>query len=712
MGPSLTSMAGTRRRLKKDLIAQADPEDQRALLSQRAFVSANRIGRDEPVRRAVPVGTLDDGTLAMVDPAGMVQPVGADWVLDWWVGAEDQWHFSSSDPTTAQTLMGSSPLVRTTLHVPGGEIIQRVFGARASIRSGAEPWTGGVTVVEFENQCGIPVVLSVVIRPVTLWGDGEITTLASEGSTISVEGRTAAILSRPILRRVVGPPGTTAIRVDLEDDEHPDGVWSVEGQLAEGAFIIPLPYTTVVRVMLPSVSSGEVVTAVTEEDAKRTRWATAVVWDAPTAEQVEAGWQSITQNMAAVSTPEPLIDELVGVSGRFLSFMGTDSFFDGVAGYSSALRSAVLTEALVTCGAVEGLDPIARALAESETITRGIRMDDRSDASVALLHCAAPLLTGSRSAYWSDLLLGPVAKAIHRISRDKALGARESGGSAAAVEILRGSAAVGASRLVPALAHIDQPEVAEAAHALYHRLAGGGEHHHHHDGPGSSSGGSRDDLRSRSASSSQHRGRDVTDGTTGARLTTDGDGSVIGRILGLAQRSLHPDGTWYHELMDVCALGHLGVLPASVDGDGLPVGPMALDAAATALRLSTVLSAFVRDTPASIELLGGWADVWFEKPIEVNNVVTRLGSVSFALRWSGNRPILLWEIEPSTGVDRSLHDPIVTAPGLDPSWHAHGWTGESMLGTVEVSEQTKRLIAQRDQPTKSVQLGMRKPSTD
>lgn len=676
------------------------------MLSQRAFVSAARIGRKEPVRRAVPVGTLDDGTLARVDPAGMVRPEGADWVLDWWVGAEDQWHFASSDPTTAQTLMGSAPLVRTTLHVPGGEVIQRVFGARASIKSGAEPWSGGVTVVEFENQCGIPVVLAVVLRPLTLWGDGTINTLASEGATISVEGRTAAILSRPVLRRVVGPPGTTAIRVDLEDDEHPDGVWSVEGQLAEGAFIVPLPYTTVVRVMLPSLTSGEVVTSVTEEEAQRTRWATSVVWDAPTADQVEAGWQSITQDMASVSTPEPLIDELVDVSGRFLSFMGTDSFFDTTAGFSSALRSAVLTESLVTCGAVQGLDPIARALADAETITRGVRMDDRSDASVALLHCAAPLLTGSRSAYWSDILLGPVAKAIHRISREKALGGRETGGSSTAIEALRGSAAVGASRLVPALNHIDQPDVAEAAHTLYHRLAGGGEHDHHH---GHDDGGATDDgptRRNGAVADGRARGTEAS-----TRVTTE-DGSVVGRILDLAFRLAQHDATCHEELMAVCGLGHLGVLPARVDHDGLPVGEMAIDTAATALRLSTVLSAFVRDTPASIELLGGWADVWFEKPIEVNRVATRLGSVSFALRWSGNRPILLWEIEPAVGVDRSLHDPIVTAPGLDPRWHAHGWIGEAMLGTVEVSERTRAAIAERDQPTKSVQLGMRKPSAD
>lgn len=700
-------MAGTRRRLKKDLIAQADPEDQRAILSQRALVTARQMGREEPVRRAVPVGTLDDGTLARVDPAGMVQPEGAEWVLDWWIGAEDQWHFSSSDPTTVQTLSGSSPITHTSIHVPGGEVVQRVFGARASIKSGAQPWTGGVTVVEFENQCGIPVVLAVVVRPLTLWGDGSVDTLASEGASVSVDGRTAAILSRPILRRVVGPPGTTAIRLDLEDDEHPDGVWAVEGQQAEGAFVVPLPYTTVVRVMLPSTSSGEIVTSVPEEDAGRSRWATTVVWDAPTAEQVEAGWRSITQNMAEVSSPDSLVDELVTVSGRFLSFMGTDSFFGSVAGHSAAFRAAMLSEALVTCGAVEGLDPIARALADSETITRGVRMDDRSDASVALLHCAAPLLTGSRSDYWSDVLLGPVAKAIHRITRGKALGHREIGGSASASEMLRASAAVGASRLVPALTHVGQPEVAEAAHALYHRLAGGGDHEHgHHD---------HDRNPAAADGSARTGGGDTSEGAHGIVRDDrrDGDRSdgdaTMDRVLGAARRLL--EGGWTHEeMMALCRLGHLGIVPSGLDPEGAPLGDMAIDASATALRLSTVLAAFVRDTPASIEILRGWVDLWFDKPIEVNRVLTRLGSVSFALRWSGDRPILLWEIEPAVGVDRALYDPIVTAPALDPSWHAHGWAGEAMLGAVEVSDGTRELIAQRDRPTKTVKLGMRKPS--
>ena len=42
---------------------------------------------DEAPARWVPLGTRSSGVLAMVDPAGLVGPVGAGWSLDWWIGA-------------------------------------------------------------------------------------------------------------------------------------------------------------------------------------------------------------------------------------------------------------------------------------------------------------------------------------------------------------------------------------------------------------------------------------------------------------------------------------------------------------------------------------------------------------------------------------------------------------------------------------------------
>lgn len=646
-------------------------------MSQRSIVTARSLGREEPVRIATPVGTLDDGTIALVDPAGMVQLTGRNWVLDWWIGAEDGWHFASSDTTVAQNLIGYSPIVRTTMHVPGGDIIQRVVGVRASAsiateRSGQRNWSGAAVVVEVENQSAVPVALAFVMRPLTLWGDGELTELRSQGSTITADGHVAAVLSRGISRRVVGPPGTVAIRLDLEDDEQPEGTWSVEGQLAEGAFIVPLPHTAVVRVLLPVETDAQLDLALTDPDEPD------ISWQAPTAEQVEAGWRALTRSNVTVASPETLFDDLVDATQRFLQILRHDGFYDSAAGCSAALRNALLSEVLVTCGVDEALEPLARALADADRVRGGIRMDDRSDASVALLHSAAPLLCGSRSEYWQDILLGPVAKAVHRLGRGKALGERETGGDPLLVAALTNSAALAAARLAPALLHIEQPEVAEAAHELYHRLA------------------------------AQVLSLAGDGGSAAPGIPAGPAGSTIPRSLLIERLIAQRAPEAIPELAKFAVLGHLSLLPAELDADGLPVGEPAADSAATASRLRAVVGMFVGESPASIEILPFWSDLWFGKPIEVNNVRTRLGAVSFALRWSENRPILLWEVEPGVGVDRDLVQPIITTPGLDPTWHGHGWTGEALLGAVEISAATADAIAERDRPKVTVSLGRKK----
>ncbi|MFM7064044.1 MAG: hypothetical protein ACKO04_11215, partial [Actinomycetes bacterium] len=55
-----------------------------------------------PDRAWLPVGTVDDGTVAHVDRAGMVQLVGRSWSLDWWVGAEDRWHHPAREAPVRQ----------------------------------------------------------------------------------------------------------------------------------------------------------------------------------------------------------------------------------------------------------------------------------------------------------------------------------------------------------------------------------------------------------------------------------------------------------------------------------------------------------------------------------------------------------------------------------------------------------------------------------
>src|SRR3712207_8333250 len=49
---------------------------------------------------------------------------------------------------------------------------------------------------------------------------------------------------------------------------------------------------------------------------------------------------------------------------------------------------------------------------------------------------------------------------------------------------------------------------------------------------------------------------------------------------------------------------------------------------------------------------------------------------SFAVRWHGERPALLWELTPHDATTRLS----ITAPGLDPAWATSELRGEALLG--------------------------------
>ncbi len=82
--------------------------------------------------------------------------------------------------------------------------------------------------------------------------------------------------------------------------------------------------------------------------------------------------------------------------------------------------------------------------------------------------------------------------------------------------------------------------------------------------------------------------------------------------------------------------------------------------------------------PPTLRLAAHWPMAWLGQPVEVHGVPTRIGSVSWALRWHGERPALLWEVVPH---DSSSNPPVVTAPGLDPAFGAMGWHGEALLAS-------------------------------
>ncbi|HKA94589.1 MAG TPA: hypothetical protein VKE97_12370 [Acidimicrobiia bacterium] len=72
----------------------------------------------------------------------------------------------------------------------------------------------------------------------------------------------------------------------------------------------------------------------------------------------------------------------------------------------------------------------------------------------------------------------------------------------------------------------------------------------------------------------------------------------------------------------------------------------------------------------SAELLVELPPEWRGQNLEVHEAPTRGGRVSYAIRWHGARPALLWECE------RAMR---LTAPGLDPAWSTTEARGEALL---------------------------------
>ena len=103
------------------------------------------------------------------------------------------------------------------------------------------------------------------------------------------------------------------------------------------------------------------------------------------------------------------------------------------------------------------------------------------------------------------------------------------------------------------------------------------------------------------------------------------------------------------------------------------------DAAAVARFCSLVRASVVREVDGGVALLSTVPRRWFGQGIEVHDAPTRHGTLSFGVRWHGERPALLWELEP--------HDPdaavTLTCPGIDPAWSTDEARGETLLEAPE-----------------------------
>jgi hypothetical protein len=103
--------------------------------------------------------------------------------------------------------------------------------------------------------------------------------------------------------------------------------------------------------------------------------------------------------------------------------------------------------------------------------------------------------------------------------------------------------------------------------------------------------------------------------------------------------------------------------------------------------LGETRAALVREQGDTIELLPGFRVAWLGQHLAAHDIPLREGSCSFAVRWHGSRPALLWDVPPGS---------TVRAPALDAAWSSREPVGETLLA---------------EPPTALLAMGERVPAT-
>jgi hypothetical protein len=107
--------------------------------------------------------------------------------------------------------------------------------------------------------------------------------------------------------------------------------------------------------------------------------------------------------------------------------------------------------------------------------------------------------------------------------------------------------------------------------------------------------------------------------------------------------------------------------------------------------LDVTRAALVRESSRSeLELVPGFRSAWLGHSLAVHDAPVRGGRCSFAIRWHGARPALLWEVPGGR---------TVRVPALDPAWSSTDAAGEALL-----AEPPPQLLAMGDRAALS---GMR-----
>lgn len=691
------------------------------------------------------IGNLASWHRAAVDPRGLVTPWDGAPSLDWWVGAEDRWHLPSRSVGVRQRLLDHAPVVETAMRVPGGDVLHRAYTVVAGPgepgyvvveieNRTAVPVAVALAVRPYGPLGAVPV-RHVGFDPVaaTVAADGNPFLLlpkppAHAAASTAAAGDTATT----VLAGAAGPPSAF--------DEGP----RCDEGAATAAFVFPLTHTAVLRVVLPLAPLGRAEGGGRRGRAGRSSEQAAVAYpaDVAPAASVARGWDLQTRRGARFEVPDKPTADLIDAARRHLLVLHGGE--DLVSWPAQPLDLAEAATVLGVLGRYGFLDEAAQVLGTWEE-RQGldgtfVGVPGRSDAGGAALAALADHWLLTRGPALAETLVGPVAKAVHWIEKRRT-GRRPGRRPSAAPGLLPdgpGPAFVGGAPapfadaawslrgLRGAAAMLEgtgQPEVAADARRFADGLdaafgealgaafaACGGRALP--AGPGRRDdatllanlalGGppagpfapiAVDDPRL-AATLDAVRARYLADGGRAVTQVAGaaGPSPALTALLALAELEVGDRRALDRFSWLVSVAGDTARWPTAVHprtrGGSAGVGD---DPYAAALFLELVRRLLVREVPVpgtdgvgagGLAVCSLVPDPWLGQGWEVHDAPTAFGTFGYAVRWHGDRPALLWELEPHDGVTSVR----LTAPGLDPTWSSTEWRGEALLAPVAVPE--------------------------
>ncbi len=281
------------------------------------------------------IGNLGTKQRADVGAGGTVRLVGGI-EIEWWVRAGERWQTPANEISVRDALLAFAPVLKTSLRVPGGDVITNVY---ATVQGQRE-----LVVFDITNQSSAPVAIGFVVRLLT--NPQNSSTIDCDGSVVRVGARPVLYLPGAPVDRFDGPPSDeSAVRESATREsamreysamrEHNDG--TTEASATGATFVVPLLHRSNLRAAALLGVSSAVAAA-----------SSPVLSAMPDADMVARGWALQAGEAARIDGDDARNGRLRSLASATLLYL--EPVRSGAMAGSDLLDRANLARALVAVG--------------------------------------------------------------------------------------------------------------------------------------------------------------------------------------------------------------------------------------------------------------------------------------------------------------------------------------------------------------------------